>query len=306
MDACDRLWSIDSRNQQILIINIFNEEIIRVPLNVSEFAGAPFTGITVDADKSNCDNAYAYIHSASKFAFLVFRLRDKKYWRIGNPDFIDSTTGLLTKNLGLKRALTLKRIQSTTLSQRSTQTGFKTLYVQQEESRYMLTVPTYVLRNSEKVKEEPQKFTIIGFMEATDRFQNIHYDVHNSILFYNLVKFRDAGGISCWNAKTFPNEFSSYTNVIVEQEEERFINVVSVKSGGQKLYILTKKDGLGFGGEGEVEYSLYVGNMTDLYEGTVCEPVSDSVKWNLILSNESIFKEVEPMSRDLVMSLGIQ
>lgn len=261
IDTCDRLWFIDSDTGHLYIIDLNQDKVIRdIPLKSGDYSY--ILSITVDVNKSDCDNAYAYMVDSWRNEILVYKYKDHKYWVTGTPSFAKQKVKQFNVTVnpleGLYYDSAIADLDGN---------GSRVLFLQLSKYDYLITAPTDVLRNSEKAGGSAPKFTVFGYREQYS-FSFVYFDERNSILFF---KANNNNWLGCWNTKRFPNEFSEVTAALIQHRNWENMKLIrDVQSDKQNnLLIVTK---------GSEEYDryilyLYTINIKELVNNTVCDSV---------------------------------
>ncbi|XP_066588544.1 protein yellow-like [Prorops nasuta] len=101
IDACDRLWGIDTGVDDILgetavlqptrlvVIDLKTDKVIR-RYNLKESdqkADSFFADLAIDVDKDSCDNAFAYLSDLGGYGLVVYSWATNDSWRINHNYF---------------------------------------------------------------------------------------------------------------------------------------------------------------------------------------------------------------------------
>lgn len=258
VDVCDRLWLIDQYQHKLFIIDLKQDKLVRqFKFNFTNYP--QINKIEVDVNTSDCDDAYAYVLTSNLMEVIVYKLSDNKFWMTKKPILMDreKSKELSYVNFGF--------LDSALVDLNGN--GSRVLLLDSLFSNYLMGVRTDILRNSENATTTPE-YTVIGMQDLAIP-RGMHFDKRNSILFFGS----DGNELSCWNTKTFPNEFSGKTtetmSMLPQLNKTKVGDIVYIQSDDENnLLIVT-----GINGINHPSYELFSINIKELIKDTVCDSV---------------------------------
>lgn len=213
IDICGRLWFVDTglleypNNQtqvqppSIWIINLHtNERVQRFEFPEAMRARPDgLMGITVDVERTNCGNAYAYFPNMRTFNIHVYSLRENRAWTTRhNYYFPEPQSGDF--NVGGYKFQWSDGIFSIALGPQITP-GNRWAYFHSMASLSDYRVPTSVLKNEALATRSYHNddFQYLG-SRMRGLQSNLHdIDVNTGVMYYALAQYN---GIGCWNINT--------------------------------------------------------------------------------------------------------
>jgi len=283
VDACDRLWVMDSgladilgeaivySNPQILVYNLNTDKLIRkyVFRNEDSQQHSFFANIIVDVEKDKCDDAFAYAPDLGSYAIVVYDFKKDKSWRIKHHYFhFNPLQG--NYNVGGVNFQWTDGVFGIALTKPNPD-GSKTAFFHALSSQSQFKVNTFVLQNENEGKESNfSAYSLVGDKGENSQTSANFIEVDSGVMFYTQVN-KDA--IYCWNTnKPFVNE--NLVEVASDAETLVFANDLKVDYE-KRLWVLTDKlpvfliKGLK---SDEVNYRIFVAPVDDAIRGTNCAP----------------------------------
>ncbi|XP_050669033.1 protein yellow-like [Leptidea sinapis] len=283
VDACDRLWVMDSGladilgspNQvagpSIVVFDLNTDQLLhRYFFKVTDMKeDSFFANIVVDVDKDSCDSAFAYVPDLGGYGVVVYSLKDNDSWRVSHHYFhFEPLSGSFNVS-GIEFHWT-DGVFSLALSE-PRDNGYRTMFFHAFASTKEFCVSTELLRNYSHIdkNEAFHDFKLLGDRGANTQASASFYDTKNHVLFYTQVN-RD--GVGCWNSN---KPYSPETNPLIINDPElyEFPNDLKVDDE-DTLWILSDKlprymfkslDA------NEVNYRIFSINVKDAIAGTACE-----------------------------------
>ncbi|XP_077282920.1 L-dopachrome tautomerase yellow-f2-like isoform X2 [Arctopsyche grandis] len=234
IDACDRLWMVDTgidetpgayrvvQPPSIVIYNLKTNELIkRYDLKSDEdyIYNDPsgFASITVDVTKKDCDNAYAYLTDLANYGLVVYSLKEDRSWRMShNYFYLDPEEGDFNiAGLNFQWgdgifSIALGPIQAD---------GYRTAYFHAMASFKERAVNTRVLRNETLATRSYHEKDFVALGERGPNTQTTIHGVHQTsgVMFAAQV---GRNALACWNTNK-PFKKSNFD--IVAQDNAKFI-----------------------------------------------------------------------------------
>ncbi|XP_041976715.1 protein yellow-like [Aricia agestis] len=283
VDACDRLWVMDSGladilgspNQitgpSIVIFDLNTDKLLhRYYLKVTDMKeDSFFANIIVDVDNATCDNAFAYIPDLGGYGVVVYSLKQDDSWRVSHHYFhFEPLAGSFNVS-GIEFHWT-DGVFGLALSE-PRENGYRTMFFHAFASTKEFCVSTELLRNYTHIdkNEAFHDFKLLGDRGEGTQASASFYDISTNVLFYTQVN-RD--GIGCWNSN---KPYTPENNPLLFSDAElyEFPNDLKVDDEGT-LWLLTDKlprfvyrslD------SNELNYMIYSIKTKDLIKGTPCE-----------------------------------
>ncbi|XP_014204221.1 protein yellow-like isoform X2 [Copidosoma floridanum] len=247
VDACDRLWGVDTgiddilgetkavRTPRIIVIDLKTDQIIRsyTLKDSDQKADSFFADLAIDVDKDACDDAHAYLSDLGGFGLVVYSWAQNNSWRFHhnyfhfdplNGDF--NVTGInfhwTDGVFGL--AVSPKRPD-----------GSKTLYFHALSAIREFSVPTSVLKNESLASAENYYlFRMEGEKGPLTQGTSSAIDLETGIVYFSQT---NRHGIACWDTNV-PLTPSTFHLITQDEEKLAFPNDITIDPAGKKLYTL--------------------------------------------------------------------
>lgn len=252
VDACDRLWVIDSGSfdffnnttqvfpPSILIFDLNTDTLLRkyylTDGDVKCDGSSVIPDIIVDVSKDNCDQAYAYLPDLGGYGLIVYSYAENRSWRISHNFFhMDPNEGdLWIGGINLQWDDGIFGVALGDTNER----GFRTVYFHPMISTHEYSVSSEVLRN-ETMATSSNNYKLFqheGNRGSFTQASPSDYDSETGVIFMNQLQ-KDA--IACWNTNKRLDK-DSFT--LLEQDHKRleFINDVYIDQD-RNLWVLSDK-----------------------------------------------------------------
>jgi hypothetical protein len=284
IDACDRLWMVDTglsdvlgeaqqlASPQILIYDLQNDTLIHsYMLKQSDIKeDSFFANIIVDVDTNDCNGAFAYIPDLGAYGVIVYSLRDDESWRVKHHYFHFDPLNCNYSFGGVNFHWT-DGVFSLALSAPQVD-GFRTAYFHPLSSTNEFFVSTKILRNKTLATDphNSEEFKLLGFRGSNTQAGASFLDEGTGVVFYTQVN-RD--GVGCWNSKS--KEYSPEYQHLVTFDNETFVftNDLKVDHNGN-LWVLTNHLPVfiyrGLDSE-SVNFYIFKGSVKEIIKDTICE-----------------------------------
>ncbi|KAJ0179815.1 hypothetical protein K1T71_004406 [Dendrolimus kikuchii] len=283
VDACDRLWVMDSGLADILgsphqiagpslvIFDLNTDQLLhRYFFKLSDMKeDSFFANVVVDVDKDTCDNAFAYVPDLGAYGVVVYSLKQDDSWRVSHHYFHFEPLAGAYNVAGIKFQWT-DGVFGLALSE-PRENGFRTMFFHAFSSTKEFCVSTELLRNYTHIdkSEAFHDFKLLGDRGEGTQASASYYDPKTHVLFYTQVN-RD--GVGCWNVNK-PYTPENNPLIISDPKLYEFPNDLKVDAEGtlwllvDKLprFIYSKLD------PNEINYSIYSISTTDAIAGTACQ-----------------------------------
>nr|CAD7439552.1 unnamed protein product [Timema bartmani] len=294
VDACGRLWVIDTGMvdilvegrqicpHQILVFDIRTSKLVtryRIPEeDLKSNSILPTIAVDIRDADGKCRDAFAYVADVTGFGLIVYDARHNRSWRVTsnyfypypisgyfdlNGETFDLMDGVLGLGMGPNKGDDTK------------------LYFHSLASVRESWVLTSVLRNSSNFKDGlnvvPRKFHV-STEERPSQTAAVVVD-ENEILFFNLLK---SNTLDCWNTRK-PYTRNNFVELDRDDDLLQFASGMKIskgKDGQQKLWALTcrfQKHMTGTINPREVNYRILSAPVDQLVRGTACEAKSSSL-----------------------------
>ncbi|KAF2895891.1 hypothetical protein ILUMI_10287, partial [Ignelater luminosus] len=250
VDACDRLWVMDTGLADILgspkqhspsalvVFDLNTDRLIRryefkaTDLKESSF----FANVVVDVQPDRCDEAFAYIPDLGGYGIVVYSWRANDSWRVKHNFFhFDPLNGDF--NVGGVNFQWTDGVFGLALS-KVRDNGYRTLYFHPLASTHEFSVPTEVLRNQTLATDSHSYyyFKNEGYKGPLTQTSASDLDTQSDVLFLTQLN-RDA--VACWNTKKPLNQENFG---IVAQDHEALIFTNDLKIDNERnLWILSDR-----------------------------------------------------------------
>jgi hypothetical protein len=282
VDACDRLWVMDTgladilgegkqvSPQAILVFDLKTDQLIRrynlKPTDYKE--DSFFANIVVDVSADKCDEAFAYLPDLGAYSLVVYSWSENDSWRVKHNFFhFDPLKGDF--NVGGVNFQWTDGVFGLALGPQQ-ETGFRTLYFHPLASTREFSVSTQVLKNK-TVATDPHSyylFKIEGNRGDLTQASASDFDEKSNVLFLTQLN-RD--GVACWNPRK-PLNPQNLDLVVQDNQTLIFTNDIKIDSD-RNLWILSDKmpaflyKGLN---PSEVNYRIFKANIDELIKNTGC------------------------------------
>ncbi|KAK1127848.1 hypothetical protein K0M31_003339 [Melipona bicolor] len=248
VDACDRLWGVDTgiddilgtsrqvRPVRIFVIDLKTDKILRVyPLkSTDQVSDSFFADSVVDADPDNCENSYFYISDLSGYGLVVYSWAKNDSWRISHNFFhfdpLHGNFNISGFNFQWQDGLfgmSLSALQSD---------GYKTLYFHAMSGITEFSVSTEVLQDSTLKKSSSyDAFRVEGEKGPLTQGPTSVIDASTGIDYFTQVS---KNGIACWDTSV---ELNPNTFILAAQDNTTMIfpNDLSIDRATNTLYVLS-------------------------------------------------------------------
>ncbi|XP_049866535.1 protein yellow-like [Pectinophora gossypiella] len=283
VDACDRLWVMDSGLADILgspnqvagpslaIFDLNTDQLVhRYFFKVDDMKeDSFFANVVVDVDKDTCDNAFAYIPDLGGYGVVVYSLKKDDSWRVSHHYFhFDPLAGQYDVG-GIKFQWT-DGVFGLALSE-PRENGYKTMFFHAFSSTKEFCVSTELLRNYTHLDKDEafHDFKLLGDKGERTQASASYYDPKTQVLFYTQVN-RD--GVGCWNTN---KPFTVENNALLFSDASlyEFPNDLKVDSEGTLWLLIDKLPRFIYKGldANEVNYRIYSISTTDAIAGSACQ-----------------------------------
>lgn len=206
VDACDRLWALDSGQIEhkyetdpgLVIFDLKSSQQLdsQKLKSKTDYKTEPFLAdIVVDVTSSNCDNPYVYIADANNYEIFIYNQRTRDFHKITHNYFhFDPLSGdLFIDDV-------LYQTQHGVFSMAMSPVGrddYRVLYFSALASTMQFAVSTRVLQNKtlDSMKSF-YEFKVMGSRGANSQSSASSIDEETGVLFYTLIAKH---AIACWN-----------------------------------------------------------------------------------------------------------
>ncbi|XP_037820661.1 L-dopachrome tautomerase yellow-f2, partial [Lucilia sericata] len=282
-DHCDRLWVLDTgladilgegkqvTGNAIVIFDLKTDKLIRrfnIPKEQIK-QDSFFANIIVDSDRSECNNAYAYVPDLGAYGVVVYSFRNDHSYRVKHNFFhFDPLQGDF--NVGGVNFQWTDGVFGLAVGPMNPDHS-KDIYFHALASTKEFKVSNHVLQN-ETLATSPNSY--YDFKYVGDRGMNGQstaevYDKETGVIFYTQVN-KDA--IACWNVKkpyTPDNQglidSDSHTLVFPNDLKIDAEGTIWVLSDKMPTYLYKELD------PAAVNYRVLMGNNKELIKGTTCQ-----------------------------------
>lgn len=284
VDACDRLWVMDTGLSDILeeaqqltgpqfhIYDLHTDTLIHsYVINQSHVKeNSFFANIIVDVDPNNCDGAFAYIPDVGSFSVVVYSLRDDESWRVKHPYFHIDPLNVNFSVGGINFQWT-DGVFSLALSAPQ-EDGFRTAYFHPFSSTNEFSVSTKILQNKTLATDPHnfEEFKLLGSRGPNTQASASFLDEPSGVVFYTQVNL---DGVGCWNSKK--KEYSPEYQHLVASDNETFIFPNDLKVDRESnLWVLTDRLPIFMYKSLDPEsINVYIfkGSVKEIIKDTICE-----------------------------------
>lgn len=284
VDACDRLWVMDTglsdvlgeaqqlADPQILIYDLHTDSLIhRYTLKPPDLKEDSFlANIIVDVEANDCDRAFAYIPDLGGYGVIVYSLQDDDSWRVKHHYFyFDPLNG--NYSVGGVNFQWTDGVFSLALSAPQ-EDGFKTAYFHSLSSTNEFSVSTKILRNKTLATDPHnfEEFKLLGSRGPNAQSTASFLDESTGVLFYTQVN-RD--GVACWNSKS--KEYSPEYQHLVTSDDVTFIFPNDLKVDRESnLWVLTDRLPVFIYRSldtDSINVYIFKGSVKEIIKDTICE-----------------------------------
>ncbi|XP_072941083.1 uncharacterized protein [Epargyreus clarus] len=283
VDACDRLWVMDSGLADILgnpnqvagpslvIFDLKTDQLLhRYYFKVDDMKeDSFFANVIVDVDQNTCDNAFAYVPDLGGYGVVVYSLKQDDSWRVAHHYFhFEPLAGAY--NVGGVQFQWTDGVFGLALSE-PRENGFRTMFFHAFSSTKEFCVSTELLRNYTHIdkNEAFHDFKLLGDRGERTQASASFYDPKTHVLFYTQVN-RD--GVGCWNSK---KAYTPENNPLIFSDPTLFEFPNDLKVDSEDLlWVLSDKlprfvyKSLD---PNEVNYRIFSIKVADAIAGTACQ-----------------------------------
>uniref|UniRef100_A0A182IQZ6 Protein yellow n=1 Tax=Anopheles atroparvus TaxID=41427 RepID=A0A182IQZ6_ANOAO len=282
-DECDRLWVMDTGLADILgdavqyappslvLFDLYTDKLIRRHYFNSSLLKEDsfFANVIVDAERGDCDNAFAYIPDLGSYAVIVYSFGEDRSWRIKHNFFhFDPLAG--DYNIGGVNFQWTDGVFGMAVGKRQND-GTRPVYFHAFSSTKEFMVSNAVLKN-ESYAQSPQAYydyKLLGDRGPNSQSSAEFYDSQTGVIFYTQV---NKDGIGCWNTAMALN---ADTQGLVDSDSDALVfpNDLKVDTEGTlwvlsdrlPMFIFTSLD------EQQYNYRILVGETQEMIKGTPCD-----------------------------------
>lgn len=282
-DECDRLWVMDTGLADILgnptsyatpslaIFDLYTDKLIRrhfFPESLLK-EDSFFANVIIDAERGDCDNAYAYVPDLGGYQVIVYSFKEDKSWRVKHNFFhFDPLSG--DYNIGGVNFQWTDGIFGMAVGKRL-RDGTRPVYFHAFSSTKEFMVSNRILQN-ETYSQSPESYydyKLMGDRGPNSQSSAEFYDAETGIIFYTQV---NKDGVGCWNTA---KPLTPDTQGLVDSDSDSLVfpNDLKVDTEGNlwvlsdrlPMFIFTSLD------PAEYNYRILTGQISDIIKGTPCE-----------------------------------
>ncbi|XP_015108627.1 protein yellow [Diachasma alloeum] len=249
IDACDRMWGIDSGVDDILgeFNQVHPKKLIAIDLKTNKIIlsytlkesdikpNTFFADTAIDVDPKNCDDAYVYNSDLGANGLVVYSLAKNDSWRIEHNYFhMDPLNGEYNVS-GLTFQWTDGMFGMALSSPR--EDGSKTLYFHPMSSIHEFSVSTSLLKNQTALADSHywEEFHVEGNKGPKTQGTSSAIDTETGIIYFTQV---NKNSVACWDTheKLNPETFR-----VVAQDDNDLIfpNDIIIDPKTRKFYCLS-------------------------------------------------------------------
>ncbi|XP_012524490.1 protein yellow [Monomorium pharaonis] len=248
IDACDRMWGLDTgvddilgdykvvRPMRLIVIDLKTNMIIRkYTLKDTDVKPESFIAdLVVDVIPGQCDKAYAYMSDLTEYGIVVYSWEKKDSWRINHHFFhFDPLNGNFKIN-GYNFQWT-DGVFGMSLSP-ICPNGSRTLYFHSMSGITEFSVATDILKDNKSNKSEIyDNFHIVGTKGPLTQGPSSIIDQKTCVNYFTQV---NRNGIACWDMTT---ELNPDTFKLVAQDNTTLVfpQDITIDNVSRKLYVLS-------------------------------------------------------------------
>ncbi|XP_011197217.1 protein yellow [Bactrocera dorsalis] len=282
-DVCDRLWVLDTGLADILgnpkqitpnsivIFDLKTDKVLRrFPIPKDQIKDDSFfANIVIDAERTECNDAYAYIPDLGAYGLVVYSFRDDRSYRVKHNFFhFDPLQGDF--NVGGVNFQWTDGVFGLAVGPLKAD-HTKDIYFHALASTKEFKVSNRVLQNETHVTSPAAyyDFEFVGDRGMNGQSTAEVYDKDTGVIFYTQVN-KDA--IACWNVKR-PYDLESQGLIDSDSHALVFPNDMKIDNEGT-VWVLSDKMPTYLYKEldpSAVNYRVLSGNNRELIKGTPCE-----------------------------------
>ncbi|XP_058820449.1 protein yellow [Topomyia yanbarensis] len=282
-DECDRLWVMDTGLADILgnpvqhaapslaLFDLYTDKLIRrhyFPDSLLK-EDSFFANVIVDAERGDCDNAFAYMPDLGGYQVIVYSFRDDKSWRVKHNFFhFDPLAG--EYNIGGVNFQWTDGVFGMAVGKR-TRDGSRPVYFHAFSSTKEFMVSNRILQN-ETYSQNPESYydyKLMGDRGPNSQSSAEFYDPETGVIFYTQV---NKDGIGCWNTA---KPLNPDTQGLVDSDSDALVfpNDLKVDNEGNvwvlsdrlPMFIFTSLD------PEQYNYRILTGKISEIIKGTPCD-----------------------------------
>ncbi|BFF93252.1 protein yellow [Drosophila madeirensis] len=283
VDVCDRLWVLDTgladilgspkqiTPNSILVFDLKTDTLLRrftIPADQSK-EDSFFANIVVDADRSECQDAFGYVPDLGAYGVIVYSLRKDKSYRVKHNFFhFDPLQGDF--NVGGVNFQWTDGVFGLAVGPMNPDHS-KDIYFHALASTKEFKVSNRVLQNESHVTggDSYYDFKYVGDRGMNGQSTAEVFDPETGVIFYTQVN-KDA--IACWNIK---RPYTPDTQGLIDSDSHTLVfpNDMKIDSEGT-IWVLSDRMPTYLYKEldpSAINYRILMGNNRDLIKGTPCE-----------------------------------
>ncbi|KAF7997517.1 hypothetical protein HCN44_006088 [Aphidius gifuensis] len=249
IDACDRLWAVDSgvddilgefnqvKPKRLIAIDLkTNKIILKYTFKDSDIQPRTFFADTViDVDPSKCDDAYVYNSDLGAYGLVVYSMAKNESWRINHNYFnFDPLNGNFNVS-GFTFQWT-DGIFGLALSSPKEDSS-KTLYFHSMAGVNEFSVSTNLIKNQTALAERDswRQFHVVGNKGPNTQGTSSMMDLETGIIYFTQV---NKNAVACWDTKLDLNA-DTFKTVAQDDEKLVFPNDIVIEPKSRKFYCLS-------------------------------------------------------------------
>lgn len=255
------IWVIDLRTDKTL-----RRFELAIPLQ--EMA-AGLQSITVDVDRTRCDEAFAYIPNSKNNKIIVYSYKDDEAWAFTDDTF-KLNDQLTTLKINDDEYDVIEGLYSIALGPRNLRNRTRIVYYHPLASFYEFSVSNRVLKSKELSQRDDHvlDFTYLG-TRGDNTQSGIHdYDYRTRVLFTTQVQ---KSSISCWNVDKL---LTPHNVATVAQNSDTLIYPADLKVDRTNIWYLSnqqpilEKSGMDIK---KYHFFIFKRPIRTLIDGTICQ-----------------------------------
>jgi hypothetical protein len=283
IDECNRLWFVDTgvletkdhitfiQDPSIWVIDLRTDKTLRrfeLAIPLQEMA-AGLQSITVDVDRTRCDEAFAYIPNSKSNKIIVYSYKDDEAWAFTDDTF-KSNDQLATLKINDDEYYVNEGLYSIALGPRNLRNRTRIVYYHPLASFYEFFVSNRVLKSKELSKRDDHvlDFTYLG-TRGDNTQSGIHdYDYRTRVLFTAQVQ---KSSISCWNVDKL---LTPHNVATVAQNSDTLIYPADLKIDRTNIWFLSnqlpilEKTGMDIK---KYHFFVFKRSIRTMIDGTICQ-----------------------------------
>ncbi|XP_065095002.1 L-dopachrome tautomerase yellow-f2-like [Ochlerotatus camptorhynchus] len=254
----------------LAIFDLFSDKLIRrhyFPKSLLK-EDSFFANVIIDADRGDCNNAFAYVPDLGGYQVIVYSFNEDKSWRVKHNFFhFDPLSG--DYNIGGVNFQWTDGVFGMAVGKRL-RDGTKPIYFHAFSSTKEFMVSNKILQN-ETYSQSPESYydyKLMGDRGPNSQSSAEFYDPETGIIFYTQV---NKDGIGCWNTA---RPLTQDTQGLVDSDSDALVfpNDLKVDTEGNlwvlsdrlPMFIFTSLDPV------EYNYRILTGPISDIIKGTPC------------------------------------